>query len=362
MPTTYTIHLKNLQSADKTFWCFLNFPESQISADVYANSSANLTVSQHQHGQDDSFSIPLQYVVQAGASNKAVALNTLIQSSIKKNTDLATAWHADYYPANKGPSLYVASDEPAPGNKEVDVWTNDFDKSQEPLQKWFSSLTFGVMSESGFMGVTWSPDPEQTYRIQPKVQFYVATGNFESNKLADITAISSKAANITGDSFDGNNECTVTLKTNGQWLVEPGNTNATSNGDSTLLSNLVKTNMELATAQSMLVAMYSGQLPSGTPSVLRTDKYATSTGIKIKKQLSLTEGDGEENILITGTITIATAIAVGFAYMIASGITLTITRRAATGLEFDFNYNGTRGAEAVQQAFAAGQSIDFRTA
>lgn len=362
MPTTYKIHLKNLQSADKTFWCFLNLPESQISADIYANSSANLTVSQYQSGQDDSFTIPLQYVVQAGASNQAVALNTLIQSSLKKNTDLAAAWHADYFPANKGPKLYLATDVPNPDNKEVDIWTNDFDKSQERLKNWYSSLTFGVLSQNGFMGVTWSPDPSETYRIKPKVQFYVATGSFESNTLADITAISSQSAPVTADSFDGNNECTVTLLSTGKWLVEPGNTNQIVNSNSAILNNLVKANMELATSHSALVALFSTQHLSEIPANSKSNEQVISAGITIKQQLTLADEEGGLNSFLTGTITVGAFIAAGFAYMIASGINLTISKRAGNGLEFEFTYNGQKGAEEVRKAFAAGQTIDFRTA
>lgn len=364
MPTTYTIHLKNMQKKDNTFWCFLDLPVSEIAPEVYANSSANLTVSKYKKGQDDSFSIPLQYVIKAGASNQAVELNTRIQSSIVQDTDLGKAWHDNYNHPNKGPSLYLADDKPTPANNEVDIWTNNFDKDKEPLKNWYSNLTFGVQSQNGFMGVTWSPDPSQRYRIEPKVQFYVATGSYESNQLADITAISATSASIDEDSFDGNNECTVTLKSDGNWIVEPGNTNVTElESDPGILSELVKANVELATAHAALVAMYnSGQTVTGVHAHLASDEYVKSTGIKLRNNITLSEDDMEANVIITGTITVATAISAAFLYMIASGITLRITRRAATGLEFDFSYSGSQGAEAVRNAFAAGQLIDFRTA
>jgi hypothetical protein len=361
MATEYKIHLKNLQSADKTFWCFLDFPQSQISSEVFANSSTNLVVSTHQSGQDDAFTIPLQYVIQAGSSNNAVGLGTKIDSSIIKDIDLATAWQVDYFLQNKGPKLYPASDVTLPPTNEVDILTNDFDQDQEPLKKWFHSLTFGVQSDKGFMGVTWAPDPSETYAIKPKVQFYISTGSFVSNTLANMTSVSTKAAPITEDSFDGNNECTVTLLTNGKWLIEKGNTNLKLSSNSEIINNLVLSHLALSTAHAALVALYSEQASLETLSGLSKDVEVKSTGIAVKNNLTLNDDDLGTTFFLTGSITVGALVAAGFLYMIASGITLRISRRAATGVEFDFTYNGLHGADEVRKAFAAGKEIKFST-
>jgi hypothetical protein len=357
MPTKYKIHLKNLQSADKTFWCFLNTPDSNISSEVFANSSARLTVAQFEPGRDDSFTIPLQYVVKAGASNNAVALKTLIQSSISKNTDLASSWQANYFQANKGPALVPGSDTPA--SDEVDVLTNAFDKNREPLDKWFSSLTFGVQSDNGFLGVTWSPDPSETYRIKPKVQFYVATGSYEENTLASITSISTTSANITEDSFDGNYECTVTLLTTGKWKVEKGNTNQSSTlRASNALVDLSKTQLLLATAHTDLVDLIKNPQEYATSSSDNINDVAVrSEGIIITSGDKLSASLGELPNFITGSIGIATAIGVGFTAILAAGITLKIKKTKRDGLEFDFEYNGGKSLEEIIAAFGFGKEI-----
>ena len=359
MSTKYKIHLKNLHSADKTFWCFLNTPDSDISTEVFANSSARLTVAQFEPGRDDSFTIPLQYVVKAGASNQAVALKTLIQSSISKNTDLASSWMANYFPANKGPALAPYSDQPA--SDEVDVLTNGFDKSREPLDKWYSSLTFGVQSDNGFLGVTWSPDPSETYRIRPKVQFYVATGSYEENTLASITSISSTSANITEDSFDGNYECTVTLLTTGKWKVEKGNTNQSLTlRASNALVDLAKTQLLLATAHTDLVDLIKNpQEYEVSPEVDLQDTLAESNGIIINSGDDFSVSLSETSKLITGSISLAAAIGVGFAYILATGITLKIKKTKKNGLEFDFEYSGSKSAQEVKDAFGLGKEIYF---
>ncbi|WP_323282745.1 hypothetical protein [Enterobacter cloacae] len=350
MPTTYTIHLRNKQSANQTFWCFLDEPSSNIDSTVFANSSAFLTVPTYSPGQDDRFAIPLQYVVQAGASNQAVGLNTQIYSSIKHDTDLSQTWLATYFAQNQGPNLTSSGSAPS---GEIDITTNAFDKSKEPLNKWFSNLTYGVKSENGFMGVTWSPDPNQEYRIKPKVQFYVATGHFESNTLADITSISKQSASITDASFDGNNECTVTLNTDGTWDVVPGNLNNTSE----LFHQLMESHLNLSTAHVALVDLLAKDKQTKPTRSESNDAYAISAGVQISSDLA--DDANNVNNFITGTVTLKTAIAVGFAYMIASAIKVKIEWRSPNGLDFRFSYNGTAGSNAIKEAFKAGTTIDF---
>ncbi|WP_312816319.1 hypothetical protein [Atlantibacter subterraneus] len=357
MPTTYTIHLKNLQSVKNKFWCFLASPEKQVSKEVFANSDTYLTVSQHRTGLDNSFTIPMQYIVQAGASNKAVRLNTQIQSHISKDVNLGEEWLAEFFLDNEGPELKKNKDGVV-GNKEVHVVTNPFDKEREPINRWFNNITFGVKSESGFMGFTWSPAPKQEYLIVPKVRFYVATGDFESNKLVNMSSVSLAAAEINVSDFDGNNECTVTLNKDGTWTIEPGNKNQ---GEDSLV-NLVKLLPTSAISQIKLVELCSNMhltLNNGTVKN-DEDEYVTSEGLEVNTLTSDIRNNECENFILAGTITVATLITASVVYMIAGGITIKVSKKSGSEREYEFTYDGSKGVEALKAAFAAGKTILLR--
>jgi hypothetical protein len=104
MTTPYTIYLVNNSSNTALFWCFLA-PPVELAGDpnVFANSSTSLSVPPMSPATN-TFTIPVQYVVGAGASNSAVGLNIRIDSNITLNTDLAQAWEANYatVPPNQG--------------------------------------------------------------------------------------------------------------------------------------------------------------------------------------------------------------------------------------------------------------------
>lgn len=89
MPTNYTIYLINQSSSTQTFWCFLARPQ-EVASDptVFANSSASLAIDSNDPATN-SFTIPVQYVVAAGASNNAVGLNVKVNSTISQNSDLS---------------------------------------------------------------------------------------------------------------------------------------------------------------------------------------------------------------------------------------------------------------------------------
>jgi hypothetical protein len=278
MPTTYTIHLRNEQQKNRRFWCFLNTPESNISAEVFANSSAYLFVPPTSPGQDDTFTIPLQYVIQAGASNNAVGLKTKITSKNVQNTDLNQAWDIQYYVQNQGPLL---TSDGSIQDPIIELNVLPFDKSKEEPNRWYSNLTYGVKSENGFMGITWSPDPNDVYRIKPKVQFYVTIGDYESNTLAEMTAISKDAASITADSFDVRNECTVVLKSDGTWMVVRGNLNATPD----LLQQLMESHLTLSRAHAELVNAVSAQTGHSFHRAFGQDRFNTAAGLSIARKL-----------------------------------------------------------------------------
>ena len=94
MPTNYTIYLINQSSTTQTFWCFLARPQ-EVASDptVFANSSASLAIDSNDPSTN-SFTIPVQYVVAAGASNNAVGLNVKVNSTISQDSDLTQVWDA----------------------------------------------------------------------------------------------------------------------------------------------------------------------------------------------------------------------------------------------------------------------------
>src|SRR5262249_61371312 len=105
MTTQYTIYLVNESAVTQVFWCFLAQPQELASdPNVYANSSTSLAVGPFQPGYN-TFTIPVQYIVGAGASNNAVGLNIQVTSSVQNNADLGQMWDANYatVPPNQGP-------------------------------------------------------------------------------------------------------------------------------------------------------------------------------------------------------------------------------------------------------------------
>lgn len=253
MPTEYKINLVNLTSTSQLMWCFLSEPESTISEEVYANSNTNLNVPPSTGKEQNSFTIPLQYSVQAGASNNAVGLNIQITSSVTESTDLGVGWLASYTQdsVNTPPTLETMD---ATLDDELAITTNIYEKEDEPINSWYGSMTYGVQSSDGFIGITWSPTPATTYQIKPKVTFYVAIGDFSTNTLADINTISSSAAVVTEADFDRNNECTVTRNSDGSWVIEPGNTTPTSLSAELILLN---SHLNLSSAHNELVKLVS---------------------------------------------------------------------------------------------------------
>jgi hypothetical protein len=217
----YTIYLKNESNNDENFWCFLEKPDGISDARVFANSSASLFVMPGD-GSVNKFNIPVQFIVGAGASNNAVGLGVRIDSSVVKTVDLQQTWEAQYasIPPKQGPRLSLIQDQRSPNNT-IGLLSNAFDKMTNENGGWFSNMSFGIETENGFMGVTWSPSPNNQNIITPKFAFYIFTGPYSSNELVDIETISRKAARIELSYFR-NSEVTVTLTSRGEWIVQGG--------------------------------------------------------------------------------------------------------------------------------------------
>lgn len=208
-------------TSKQTFWCFLATPQPLQDSNVYANSSAYITVASNAEG-NNSFGIPVQYIFAAGASNKPVGLGVFIDSHIDKKVSIGDQWQGSFFDAkdHQGPSLLPTGDR-APSNT-IQLLTNNYDQAQEAVHEWYASNTFGVESDAGFIGLTWAPQAGKTTTLTPKLEFYIATGDYERNTLADLSIISTKSQSISLTDFDKAFDCTVTLDSSGIWSVASG--------------------------------------------------------------------------------------------------------------------------------------------
>lgn len=226
MANNYTVYLINQMSTTQTFWCFLDKPvEVQDDPGVFANSSASLAIDSNA-ASTNYFTIPVQYVVGAGASNKAVGLNVKINSSIVENADLTQVWDATYanVSPNKGPTLTL--DNATASDTSLKIVSNAFAQESNESQNWWASQSFGIETEAGFMGMTWSPSPNQTRTLTPKLTFYISVGTFGVSTLADWDDVSNAAATLSVPGSFNAGACTVTLLNNGTWTVKPGKPDA----------------------------------------------------------------------------------------------------------------------------------------
>ena len=220
--TEYTIYLVNESAKTQVFWCFLAPPKELASdPDVYANSSTSLAVDPNA-SSINTFTIPVQYVVEAGASTRPVGPNIKISSTCKENVELRDIWDVEYatVPPRKGPKM-TKSDEKAEDDK-IKITSNDFDQIKNETDGWFSSMSFGIKTDQGFIGMTWAPGPQEDKTLTPVLKFYVATGTFEDNELAKWTTVSKTCAEINVPRDFKYNKTTVTLTSKGHWEVNPG--------------------------------------------------------------------------------------------------------------------------------------------
>jgi len=217
----YRINLVNQGANAQNFWCFLDSPIVSTGTTVYANSTIMLNVAPNYKG-NNSFLVPVQYQVGAGASNDAVGLNVKIDSSYMKDAELEQSFDFDYctVPPPQAPNITDGTDPSSEGT--ITVQINNFDQVKNENANWFSSMSFGIETSNGFTGLTWSPSPGTAIKITPQFSFYIATGDYAASTLAEITTISSNAATVTEADFqskDGEFEVTVTLLSNGEWKV-----------------------------------------------------------------------------------------------------------------------------------------------
>jgi hypothetical protein len=223
MPTNYTIYLVNNSVSTQTFWAFLAPPVVTQSPTLFANSNTSLQIPGLSTNLN-SFTIPVQYVVGAGASNNAVGLNTVITSNATRNTDLNQGWQVTYatVPPNAGP-IMPATASGTSGPTSIGMTTNPFDQQINQANNWHENMTFGIRTSSGSMGVTWTPNPSTVYTITPTLTFYIAVGSFMSNQLASISAISTGTQALpTPSAFNAVGVCTVLYSSKGIFSTYAG--------------------------------------------------------------------------------------------------------------------------------------------
>ena len=339
MPDTYTIYLVNKSADTQLFWCFLAPPQELVNdPKVYANSSANLAVMPNSPASNY-FEVPVQYLVGAGASNNAVGLNVVVVSNVTNDANLLDTWQANYanWPPNEGPTM-AKSGVQAPANT-IAIVSNAYDKVNNENNNWFGNQSFGIQTAAGFIGMTWDPDPNQTRTLTPKLTFYVATGDYNSNALASWNDVSNNSQAVNAPNDFQYNKCTVTYDESGNWSVAPG--------EPLTLALTEDLDWFLSDAHNELVAL----------AYLSKGKSQTDALVAVHWNSSTFAVEGNE-VVIAGTLTVATALTAAFTYFILSGIKFDI-KSQPSGTTVNFSYNGGKSAQYIQSLFTAGASLIF---
>lgn len=339
MPDIYTIYIVNKSADAQLFWCFLAPPQELVNdPKVYANSSANLEVVPNSPASNY-FEVPVQYVVGAGASTHAVGLNIQIVSNITNDANLQDTWQANYanWPPNEGPTM-AKSGVQAPANA-IAIASNAYDRVNNENNGWFGNQSFGILTEAGFIGMTWDPEPDQTRTLTPKLTFYVATGDYSANSLASWNDVSNSAQAVNAPGDFSYNKCTVTYLPNGTWSIAAG--------PPPTLALTEDLDWFLSDAHNELVAL----------AYLSKGKTQTDTVVTVHWNSGTFAVEGSE-VFITGTVTVATALAAAFTYFVLSGVKFDI-KSQPSGTTVKFSYNGNKSAQYIQSLFTAGAQLIF---
>jgi len=359
MADNYTIYLVNKSAGDQIFWCFLEEPKELAGqAGVFANSAASLAVIPNYPGENY-FTIPVQFVVGAGASNNAVGLNVRVTSAITQNASLTDQFSAEYatVPPNKGPVLTMTGNRAAP--TQISIASNGFNQATNENNGWFSNMSFGINTAAGFMGMTWSPFPSQTRTLTPILNFYVAVGSYGANTLAAYTTVSNKSAHLTTPNSFLRNEATVTYTATGAWQVTPGKPKVSLlAGAATTMDSLVDAHLYLARAHADLITL-GEQSRYLLAEPTRQEDTQEDTVVSVRWKSSPAMGDEAAPALtfLAGTLTVTTALIAAFTYFVLSGVEFQIASAPVGGTTIDFTYSGNQSAAAIQALFTAGAQV-----
>ena len=218
----YIIYVINQSAETQQFWLFLAQAQGFEGNQVFANSSAYMTVPAN-FPEGPSFSIPVRYLVVAGAQNNPVGLDIMIAPGYQLNTELDEQWNIQYAEPtqHRPPTMRIAGSIANPNA--LLLQTLPYDKDEEAQANWYANQSFGIETPQGYIGMTWSPNPGQPLTLTPNLTFYVAIGDYGVNQLASLEQVANNAAVVTApNSFDAGNEATVTCTQEGRWIVAPG--------------------------------------------------------------------------------------------------------------------------------------------
>jgi len=209
------------------------------------------------------------------------------------------------------------------------ISSNDFDRKKNENAGWFSNQSFGIQTEAGFIGMSWSPDPRQKRVLTPKLTFYVSAGTFDSNSLASWTQDSVGSAIIKAPSDFKFLKSTVTYDSRGKWSVTKG---------PPALKAL------RSEVHNQLVAL--SHLGQGK-------QFDTIKAVSWHSHAFMFE---EGDTYLSGTITVTQALTAAFTIFVIAGVTFSITGRIGN-FDIDFDYSGPLTVKAIQDIVTAGAQL-----
>ncbi|WP_257169107.1 hypothetical protein [Bradyrhizobium sp. SRS-191] len=338
MVDTYTIYLVNKSADTQLFWCFLERPQELVAdPGVYANSSASLAIASNQPGTHF-FAIPVQYKVGAGASNNAVGLDVVVTSNVINDASIKDQWQADYktIPPQQGPTMKLLGNQ-APANS-ISITSGEFDKAKNENGGWFSNQSFGIQTGAGFIGMSWSPKPQQKRTLTPKLSFYIAIGDYGSNTLADWNTVSTNSIQVNVPIDFQYANATVTYDASGNWSKTPGK------------------------PPQLLIAENLDWLRSNEHNQLLALAYLSDSNGQVDYLKSVSWNSSAftdaEFTYLSGTITVTTALTAAFAFFVLANTTFTINSIVG-GTTVNFTYSGSQNAQVIKDMFIAGAQLFF---
>jgi len=219
MSTEYLVYMVNNSESSKNFYCFLTAPEEIDGAQVFANSSNHVTLPDQSTG---TFDIGIEYSLEVKAQQTPVEVGVTVSGGESLLVDLTDTCDATFTVNDEHqiPTISMASDVAAEG--EIGLLLNSYVPSDQEVYNWYQSATFGIKAGSSSMGYTWTPGPNSSTNLTPKVSFYINYGDYTDNQLLSVTETSRNSAQLTNASFDSAGKTTVTINSDGTWTVLPG--------------------------------------------------------------------------------------------------------------------------------------------
>lgn len=352
MAQDYTIYISNQSLNNHRFWLFLKPPVVlETDPNVFANSSAYLDIDSKAPSLN-SFAIPLQYRVGAGASNKAVGLGVKISSSSSRDAELGQSYKASYQAPRKGPTLESAGE--ATSGNIIQLVSNEFNQELYEEEGWYANMSYGIQSADGFIGMTWSPVPGNTRSIAPEFSFFISTGSFDQNSLARWTDVSTHAATIKLEYFK-QYSCTVILTSSGSWDIKPGRPTEVISAEAfrTLVSShqsLCKSHENLVTLANSIAPQIEDKKPHAQLDTVTDVEWADSN----------TDSKSNLFVLLKGKLSVKYALGAGLTFFILSGIRFQLKTQSTSGqTQFDFEYNGSQSASEIKELLKVGSEIEL---